>query len=189
MGFGVMWTGWMLECVSTAKAAVLINGAVTNEFKFSRGLRQGDPLSPFLFILVTEALHLMLVKAEELGIIEGIKNIIPGESISHLQFTDDTILFLRADENMVRNSKYILRCFEIFSGLSINFSKSCIMGFNLEEEFLYRLAAVCRCKIGELPINYLGLPLRADPRKSSSWNEIIDRVERKLSSWKCRSFS
>ncbi|KAH1120712.1 hypothetical protein J1N35_003872 [Gossypium stocksii] len=189
MGFGVRWTGWMLECVSTARAAVLINGAVTNEFKFSRGLRQGDPLSPFLFILVTEALHLMLVKVKEIGMIEGIKSIIPRESISHLQFADDTILFLRADENVVRNSKYILCCFEMFSGLSINFSKSCIVGFDLEEEFLYRLAAVYRCRIGELPINYLGLPLGVDPRRSTSWNGIIDRVERRLSGWKCQSLS
>ncbi|KAH1033485.1 hypothetical protein J1N35_045659 [Gossypium stocksii] len=77
MGFSERWTGWMLECVSTARATVLINGAVTNEFSFAKGLRQGDLLSPFLLIMVTEVLHLLLEEAETLGIIQGIKNVIP----------------------------------------------------------------------------------------------------------------
>ncbi|KAH1114716.1 hypothetical protein J1N35_008094 [Gossypium stocksii] len=189
LGFGERWTGWMLECVSTVGAAVLINGVVTNEFSFARGLRQGDPFSPFLFILVMEVLHLLLIEAEKLGIIVGIKNVFPSPSISHLQLADDTILFLKADNDVVRNSKFILNCFEMFSGLIINFSKSCIVGFDIEEELLFRMAAICRCKIGKLPFNYLGIPLGADPRKVSSWDAIIDRVERKLSGWKSHSLS
>ncbi|XP_016723758.1 uncharacterized protein [Gossypium hirsutum] len=140
MGFGKRWTGWMLEGVSIARAAVLINGTVTNEFRVYRGLRQRDPLSPFLFILVTKVLHLMMDKAEEMGIIEGIKDVIPGQSVTHLQFADDTILFYRADED-VRS---------------------------LCTEWLL---------IGELPFNYLGIPLGADPRKISPWNGIVERVE------------
>lgn len=168
---------------------MLINSAFTNEFRMFRGLRKGDPLSPFLFILVTEVLHLMLVEAEELGVIESIKDVIHGQSISHLQFAGDTILFLRADEVVVRNSKYILRCFKIFLGLSINFRKSCIVGFGTEEEFLFRMVVVCKCKIGELSFNFLGIPLGADLRKISSWDGIVERVKRKLSGWKSRSLS
>ncbi|KAA3480298.1 Retrovirus-related Pol polyprotein LINE-1 [Gossypium australe] len=132
MGFGVRWTRWVHECVSTARAAVLINGAARRR-TISFSIRYG-----------AKVLHLLLVEAETLGIIEGIKNVIPGLSIPHLQFADDTILFLRADEDVVRNSKYILRCFEIFSRLSINFSKSCIVGFDIDEEFLWRLFAGVR---------------------------------------------
>ncbi|KAG8479491.1 hypothetical protein CXB51_029692 [Gossypium anomalum] len=164
------------ENKAPARAAVLINGTVTNEFKIYIGLRQGDPLSPFLFILVTKVLHLMMDKAEEIGIIEGIKDVIPGQSVTHLQFENDTILFLRADEEVVRNTKYILGCFEIFSGLSINFCKSRIVGFGIEEEFMYRMAAVCKCKIGELLFNCLRVPLEANLRKISSWNGIVERV-------------
>lgn len=98
----------MLECLSTATATVLINGTTTNEFKICRGLRQVDPLSPFLFILVTEVLHLMLDKVEEMGLIGGIKEVILGLTFTHLQFTDDTILFFREDEEVVWNTKYIL---------------------------------------------------------------------------------
>ncbi|KAH1040657.1 hypothetical protein J1N35_042400 [Gossypium stocksii] len=128
----------MMECVSTARAAVLVNGAVTNEFRMYR---------------------------------------------------DDTILLLRVKEKVVRNSKYVLRCSELLSGLSINFLKSCKVGFGVEEEFLFRIAAICKCKIEFLPFNYLGIPLGADPRKILSWSGIVDRVERKLLGWKSRSLS
>ncbi|KAA3478413.1 LINE-1 reverse transcriptase isogeny [Gossypium australe] len=124
MRFGDKWRGWMLECISTARAAVIIIGSSSKEFGFRRGLQQGDLLSPFLFILVMEVLHLALDNVVELGLIVGFKNIIHGLSFSHLQFTDDTILFLKADEKEVSNVKHILRCFEIFSGLGINFKKS-----------------------------------------------------------------
>ncbi|KAH1074705.1 hypothetical protein J1N35_027033 [Gossypium stocksii] len=84
MGFGDKWIGWAMECVSTVRAAVLVNGSTTNEFHFGRGLRQGDPLSPFLFILVTEVLHLLMEKAGVLGLIEGIHGVLPEQMISHL---------------------------------------------------------------------------------------------------------
>lgn len=124
----------MLECVLMAKEVVLFNSLTKNEFRFYRGLRQGDPLSPFLFILVTVVLHLMMDEVEELGLIGGVNDGIPRKSFTHLQFANDTILFLRADEKVVRNTKYILRCFKFFSGLSINFHKSCIVGFGVDEE-------------------------------------------------------
>lgn len=70
----------MMECVSTTRAVVLVNGSVTNEFKLGKGLCQGDPPSHFLFILVTKVLHLMLVKAEELGLIGGIQDVLKNRS-------------------------------------------------------------------------------------------------------------
>lgn len=121
MGFGEKWIGWIVECVFTTRAAVLMNGSTKNEFRLCRGLRQGDQLFLYLFIFVTEVLHLLLVKVKEEGLITGIHYVIPDQSFSHLQFTDDTILFLKAEEEVVHNVKHILRCFESFLGLSINF--------------------------------------------------------------------
>lgn len=76
------------------KASILINGSPTNEFRIGRGLRQGDPLSPALFNIVGEVFHMLMVNAENEGLIEGIKLKDQMESISHLQFADDTIIFL-----------------------------------------------------------------------------------------------
>lgn len=147
------------------RATIIINGSTTNEFRFHRGLRQGDSLSLFLFILVTKVLHLAMDKVVELGLIEDFQNVILGQIFTHLQFTNNTILFLREDENEVSNAKYILRCFEILLGLSINFKKSCLVGFDVNEEILYRMAAICKCKTRSLPFNYLGIPLGADLRR------------------------
>ncbi|KAA3488096.1 LINE-1 reverse transcriptase isogeny [Gossypium australe] len=107
MGFREKWRGWMLERLSMARAAVIINGSLSNKFRFHKGLRQGDPLSPFLFILVTEVLHLALDKAAELGLIEGFNNVIHGMIFSHLQFAHDTILFLKADDKEAKHSSPI----------------------------------------------------------------------------------
>ncbi|KAK5834954.1 hypothetical protein PVK06_010634 [Gossypium arboreum] len=189
IGFGVRWIGWLMECVTMVRAAILVNGSATKEFKFGRGLRQGDPLSPFLFILITKVLHLLMEKAEVLGFIEGIHGVLPGQTISHLQFADDTILFLKAEEMVVENMKFILRCFETFSGLSINFKKSCIVGFGVNKEFLYRLAAICKCKVGVLPICYLGIPLGADSRGVATWDVMVEKFRKKFAGWKCRSMS
>ncbi|KAL4346329.1 hypothetical protein GQ457_17G001480 [Hibiscus cannabinus] len=74
---------------------------------------------------------------------------------THLQFADDTILFLKPEEHFLLNVKRVLRCFEVSSGLSINFSKSCIVGVGVDVEMTKNLAQCCGCKIGSLPFNYL----------------------------------
>lgn len=76
-------------------------------------------------------------------------------SFSHLRFVDNTILFLNVEEDYVRNVKYVLRCFQIFSGLSINFNKPYLVGFGVKEEFMYQMAALCKCEIGSVPFDYL----------------------------------
>lgn len=92
-GFPKKWVEWIRTIISTARMSVLINGSPTKEFKMQKGLRQGNPLSPLLFNLVAEILHLLLLKAENIGLISGIK-LGSGSTLSHLQFADDTILFM-----------------------------------------------------------------------------------------------
>ncbi|XP_025638571.1 uncharacterized protein [Arachis hypogaea] len=134
MGFELRWRTWVKECVTTASMSVLINGSPSKPFKMERGLRQGDPLSPFLFVLVVDVLHRMVGEAVRNGrispLLVGQDNI----ELSHLQFADDTILFCPQDMETVLNYKRLLRCFELMSGLSINYDKSSLISVNCEKE-------------------------------------------------------
>ncbi|KAK3219593.1 hypothetical protein Dsin_013563 [Dipteronia sinensis] len=106
---------------------VLVNGCPTKQFSMEKGLRQGDPLSPFLFNIVVEVLSCMLNKVKQLDMLNGAVFGNGAVHISHLQFANDTILFLEPKLEYLMNTKRILRCLELVSGLKINFHKSCLV--------------------------------------------------------------
>nr|GFA57198.1 RNA-directed DNA polymerase, eukaryota [Tanacetum cinerariifolium]GFA72442.1 RNA-directed DNA polymerase, eukaryota [Tanacetum cinerariifolium] len=89
-GFGDKWRGWIIGCLKSAKGFVLVNGSPTSEFQFHRGLKQGDPLSPFLFILIMESLHLSFKKVMNAGLFTGI-SLDNSLTISNLFYADDAI--------------------------------------------------------------------------------------------------
>ncbi|KAE8683516.1 hypothetical protein F3Y22_tig00111206pilonHSYRG00139 [Hibiscus syriacus] len=95
LGFDRLWRSWTWACVSSASVSVLVNGSPTKEFRIRRGLWQGDTLSSFLFIIVIEVLHRLFIKEEMSGEIKGIENVIPCPSFTHLQFADDTFIFVK----------------------------------------------------------------------------------------------
>ncbi|XP_072064497.1 uncharacterized protein [Arachis hypogaea] len=164
MGFGRTWRSWIRECVRTASISILINGSPSKSFKMERGLRQGDPLSPFLFVLVVDVLNRMIGETVRNGrispLLVGRDNI----ELLHLQFDDDTILFCPPEEETVRNYKRMLRCFEMMSGLSINFEKSNLIPVNCSQEWVGRMCQLLGCQEAALPVRYLGINLGANPR-------------------------
>ncbi|GAU15917.1 hypothetical protein TSUD_41400 [Trifolium subterraneum] len=93
MGFPTLWRKWIKECVCTATTSVLVNGSPTDEFPLERGLRQGDLLSPFLFLMAAEGLHVLMEAMVDSNLFTGynVGTIFP-VSVSHLQFADDTLL-------------------------------------------------------------------------------------------------
>ncbi|GMP91325.1 hypothetical protein CsSME_00042073 [Camellia sinensis var. sinensis] len=188
-GFGLRWVKWMTECVSTARISVLVNGSPTDEFSPQRGLRQGDPLSPFLFNLVVEGLNMLLTRAYHMGIIKEMQIGVDDARLSHLQFADDSILFCEAKEEEVRSLKRILRCFKVMSGLRINYHKSQVCGVGVADESLATFVSILNCKIKKLPMQYLGLPLGADPNRKQTWKPVLDKIRSRLASWKRKLLS
>ncbi|XP_015940848.1 uncharacterized protein LOC107466388 [Arachis duranensis] len=169
--------------------SVLINGSPSNPFRMERGLRQRDPLSPFLFVLVVDVLHRMVGEAVRNGhispLLVGRDNI----ELSHLQFVDDTILFCPQEMEIVMNYKRLLHCFELMYGLSINFDKSNLISVNYEQDWVTDMCGLLGCAEVALPARYLGIPLEANPRLVKTWKPIIDNMEDKLSLWKAKSLN
>ncbi|XP_071695356.1 secreted RxLR effector protein 78-like [Rutidosis leptorrhynchoides] len=91
MGFGTIWCKWISSCLKSATISILINGSPTSEFNLKRGVRQGDPLSPFLFIIAAEGLNILTKMAVERGMYKGVEVGKDKVVISHLQYADDTI--------------------------------------------------------------------------------------------------
>ncbi|GAU22483.1 hypothetical protein TSUD_296020 [Trifolium subterraneum] len=190
MNFPWKWRRWISECVRSASASVLVNGSPTDEFTFERGLRQGDPLSPFLFLIAAEGLNAMVNASVHANLYSGfsIGEDVPFQ-ITHLQFADDTLLV--ADKNWanIRAIKSILLLFEVMSGLKVNFHKSLLVGVNVVDSWLEEAAGVLYCKTGKTPFTYLGLPIGGNPRRLSFWKPVIDKIKSRLSVWKCRNLS
>ena len=141
----------------------MINGTPCGFFESSKGLRQGDPLFPLLFVLVMEALGRMLDKAVHDGYMLGFGvGHLEGRSleVSHLLFADDTLIFCDADLDRVLFLHMILIWFEAAFGLKINLGKSELVPIGMVHN-LDLLLTVLGCKQGTLPMNYLGLPLGA----------------------------
>jgi retron-type reverse transcriptase len=137
-GFGDKFTDWILACVTSANFAVLINGEATNFFNSERGLRQGCPLSPYLFILVMESLSLLLSKSIADQKISGIK-VSRFIKIFHLMFVDDILLLTKAEPSEWLVILDILQVFCTATGLSINPTKSSVHFWGVSEAELLLL--------------------------------------------------
>ena len=164
----------------------MVNGVPAGFFPSSKGLRQGDPLSPYLFVMGMEVLDVLIRKAVEGGFLSGC-NIRGGRrspmNISHLFFVDDTIVFCEASKEQLTHLSWILFWFEAAAGLRINLAKSEIIPIGEVDE-VEGLAVELDCRVGSLPSQYLGLPLRAPSRAISVWHGVEERMRRRLALWK-----
>ncbi|CAJ2670936.1 unnamed protein product [Trifolium pratense] len=190
MGFPTLWRKWIKECVCTATASVLVNGSPTDEFPLERGLRQGDLLSPFLFLLAAEGLHVLMEAMVECNLFTGYNvGDITLVSVSHLQFADDTLLLGSKSWANVRALRAGLVLFESMSGLRVNFNKSMLVGVNIPDSWLGEAASALCCKVGKIPFLYLGLPIGGDPRRLGFWEPVVNRLKNRLSGWRSRFLS
>ncbi|KAK3199203.1 hypothetical protein Dsin_022618 [Dipteronia sinensis] len=179
-GFGGKWKGWIKWCVSSPSLSVLVNDSPTKQFKIERGLSQGDPLSPFLFNMVVEILSRMFHRAKEMDLVRGAVFWNGGVHICHLQFADDTILFLDPKLEYLLNAKRILRCFELVSGLKITFHKSCLVRVGKKRPGEEDWATAFRCVSESLPVTYLGFPMGGISSREGFWNPVVSKVEQRL---------
>jgi hypothetical protein len=179
----------IMQLVKGGQTAISINGEVGPYFRNKRGVRQGDPISPLLFDFVADALDAILSKARVAGHIEGVvPHLIPG-GVSHLQYADGTMILLQNTDSGIRNLKFILLCFELLSGMKINFHKNevIVMGVTPEEE--ESVARLLNCKRGSFPFIYLGFTM-SDHKLTIADNEpLVAVVGKRAAPWQGRFMS
>jgi len=189
MGFHDKWIQWIKGCWVSSSVSVLVNGSPTEEFKPTQGLRQGDPLAPFLFLVVVEGLSGLVRQALRKEVLRGVK---VGRNIIQcclLQFANDTLFLCEDSFNNIFAIKAILRCYEIVSGLKVNFHKSKVAGVNIDEYALTTYAKTLNCNTMRLPFQYLGVEVGGNPRTKQFWEPVVKKIEARLTAWKGRLLS
>nr|GEW85681.1 RNA-directed DNA polymerase, eukaryota, reverse transcriptase zinc-binding domain protein [Tanacetum cinerariifolium] len=189
LGFGQKWCSWIKACLISSRVSILVNGSLTSEFFINRGLRQGDPLSPFLFILFMEGLHNNLADAVTKGLISGVNLNSSNINISYLFYANDVIINSKRNARELENIIRVLHVFYLASGLKINIHKSNIYGIRVNDEDVSSMAHNVGCISGALPFTYLGLPIGSNMNSIASWKMVIDRFQSRLSSWKANLLS
>ncbi|XP_071717918.1 uncharacterized protein [Rutidosis leptorrhynchoides] len=109
--------------------------------------------------------------------------------ISHLQYADDIIFLGEWSRVNVHSLQYLLKCFELASGLKVNFHKSCLFEIGISIDEINRAANRLGCKVGSFPFTYLGLPIGEKMSRLKNWIPVIDKIKARLSSWKMRTLS
>ena len=143
-------------------------------------MRQGDLLFPMLFLVMMEVFSKMMKRVEEAGLFRGFRaggRRDGGVCVSHLLFVDDTILFCDVDEEQILHVRMLLLCFQAVTVLKVNALKSEMVPIG-EVPNVHVLAEILGCRIGSLPMIYLGMPLGASHKSPTVWNPILEKIER-----------
>ncbi|GJV85190.1 RNA-directed DNA polymerase, eukaryota, partial [Tanacetum coccineum] len=162
--FGPRWRDWIQSCLKSSRGSILVNGSPTSEFQFYKGLKQGDPLSPLLFILVMESLHLSFHNVVNVGLFKGVvlDNYL---QLSHLFYADDVVF------------------------IGINLQKCGLMGIAVEPNKIANATKNHGCKILNTPFSYLGVNIGGNMTRINSWDVVINKTLSHLSKWKLKVLS
>ena len=190
LGFSTQWVYMIMVCVTSVRYFVRVNDQIVGPITPKRGLRQGDPLSPYLFIICMEGLSMLIQDAERRGMLHGCRVGRGAPPISHLLFADDVIFFCRVSLEECRTLKGIFNMYKAASGQAINFGKSGYLCSNnvapeLQEGISFILGVSNPINTGR----YLGLPSLVGKNKFAIFNHLKDKLWRRLQSWRQRPTS
>lgn len=189
-GFAPAWIAMIMRCVTTANFLVKLNGDYSRCFSPSRGLRQGDPLSPYLFLFCVEGFSALLKRAQNDGKIKGVNFGGTGPHVTHLLFADDSIVFLEGTKENMETLKDILAQYEAASGQRVNLQKSSIFfGKGCQEEKKAELKTTLGVQSEALSERYLGLPTLVGRSKDGTFKYVTESSKGKVSGWKGQGLS
>ena len=188
-GFPLQMVHWIMTCVSSVTYSLSINGQLHGFFKGKRGLRQGDPLSPYLFTLVMEILTLVLQRKVRQSDNFSFHHHCQELQVINLCFADDLFIFLRAN---VESASLIMESIEEFkgvSGLAPSLPKSLAYFCNVRNSVKLDILNILPFKEGTLPVKYLGVPLVSSRLAIRDCKPLIEQVQKRIHDWRNKFLS
>lgn len=178
------WVQLVHQCVSTVSYKILINGEMTQAFQPTCGLRQGDPLSPYLFLFCMDIISRMTALATEISQFQGIQVHRRAPTISHLFFADDSMFFFNASPQSCHAVATVINRFCNISGQVLNRHKSFVkFSWNVSREMQEGYNSILQIDTSPSLGTYLGTPIDIKGAKVSHFTPLLDKVSRKLSLW------
>jgi hypothetical protein len=181
LGFGVRWRNWISSLWCTTSSCYLLNGKPGKRILHCRGVRQGDHLSPMLFLLAMEPLHRLFKKAQETNLLDKVSKGCHEFRIS--LYADNAAVFIKPTTKDLQVTNTILELFVGASGLVTNMDKTQfypIQCSHIDLKFLSQH----NCKVADFPCCYLGLPLHYKKLPRSFMHEVIQKIANSLPGWK-----
>ncbi|GJX28851.1 hypothetical protein Tco_0236930 [Tanacetum coccineum] len=188
-GFHTRMIGWIMECVTTTSFSISINGSLYGFFKGKRGLRQGDPLSPYLFTLIMEILTLMLQRGVRNAPSFTYHRYCSKLELINLCFADDLFLFAHGDVDSASVIKNALFDFKEASGLVPSIPKSTAYFCNVINYTKIAILQILPFEEGRLPVKYLGVPLVSSRLIFRDCKGLLEKVQARIDDWKNKSLS
>ncbi|CAA0832714.1 Uncharacterized mitochondrial protein AtMg01250, partial [Striga hermonthica] len=185
MGFNAIFVRWIMACIQFPSFSFNLNGKPCGFITGSRGIRQGDPLSPYLFIIISEFLSAKIHNAAESGSYKGIRLSRNGPTLTHLLFADDTLLFCKAEEQQAAKILQILQAYHCFTRQQVNMVKSSIFfSRNAPTSLKSRCCSILSGIQTHTSTRYLGLPMGIERSKREAFDYILSVVKKRVCNWK-----
>ncbi|KAL2243629.1 UNVERIFIED_CONTAM: hypothetical protein Sindi_0480900 [Sesamum indicum] len=182
-GFPPYFVKWIEMCVTTTSFSVGLNGKPHGFFKGARGLRQGDPLSPYLFVLVMEVLHLSFLQLIDQDELFSFHWKCDSARVFQLGFADDLLLFCHADMDSIGVFKTGLDRFAVWSGLRLNMQKSHLIISRSAQGLRDEMLTALGFQEGVLPMRYLGLPLLSSRLTIADCRPLLMKIDKRIAGW------
>jgi hypothetical protein len=181
LGIGPRFLSWITNILHSTSTSVLLNGVPGEKIFCKRGVRQGDPLSPLLFVATAELLQYIINQEWYNGELDLPLDNDYGQKYPIIQYADDTLLIMLADIGQIQHLKTLLLQFSDATGLRVNFNKTTMVPINVPSDILENLANDFGCKIEALPFTYLGLPLGITRPSVDDLMPLVSRLDKRLS--------